>query len=191
VRFRHAAAHACAAGLVALLMSAGTAAAQQPVPRNSAAASLFAGVAGQGATIGGVIHGAALGAGLEFGARHAVAVRAEATGMLFLSGVGADASCIGPDPCPSTSSADVAVIAGLSARMRPASGPLFLLGGADWIYAPRTSDAGAATVTGVNLGAGLSLGHARRHTVEARWHLPRQDRGLMRWLMQLTVHWIR
>jgi hypothetical protein len=191
VRFRQTATHACSSGLVALLMYSRAAVGQEPTPRNPSATSLFVGVAGQGATVGGVIHGAALGAGLEFGARHAVAVRAEATGMLFLTGVGADASCIGPEPCPSKSSADVAAIAGLSARLRPRSGPLFVLAGADWIYAPRTSEAGAPTVTGVNLGAGLSLGHARRHTVEARWHLPRQDRGLMRWLMQLTVHWIR
>jgi hypothetical protein len=131
----------------------------------------------------------AAGAGIELGQFHPVALRAEGTAHLFLFGIGEEQpDCIPSAPCVSRSMASFVGIGSLSARWRPPLTPVRALLGIDYVYAPRTSNNGTSTTSGVNFGLGAAIDQDGRWSIEARYHHPRRALGLFRSLLQVTLN---
>src|SRR5262249_40625685 len=129
--------------------------------------------------------GISAGAGLELGARSLIGVRVEGTAMQFLSSIGEEVPECVPNRCAARSMASFAAVAAVSGRIRPPSVPIYLMGGADWLYAPRTTESGSSTSAGLNVGLGWAVN--RRLALEARYHDPRRDLGLLRSLVGVSL----
>jgi hypothetical protein len=180
-----------AVATVALVLGASSSARAQTADATKPVAAFLAmGLAGQtpASRYFDLTGGIAAGGGIELATHSAIALRGEVMGFFFLTGESASADCVIGGPCVDESSADFAGILSLSAKLRPADAPLYFLAGGDFLYAPRTSSQESGTTTGLNVGIGTSLGHARKYGIEARYHAPRRDLGLMKALFQVTLN---